>query len=149
MHDIFHFFRIFTILNFNRMKELRNHFESKGETLYLVSDSKAIKFLNGSIENDFISCLHQINEKGIFDSLIECCKPNKLGFDITSDSEYEEEEFLHGKTKYKAIVAVEEDQEEDFANYMFNQGVSIILLGHVTKGELRVDDESYGFISEY
>ena len=93
--------------------------------------------------------MHQINEKGIFDSLIECCKPNKLGFDITSDSEYEEEEFLHGKTKYKAIVAVEEDQEEDFANYMFNQGVSIILLGHVTKGELRVDDESYGFISEY
>ena len=149
MHDIFHFFRIFTILNFNRMKELRNHFESKGDTLYLVSDSKAIKFLNGSIENDFISSLHQINEKGIFDSLIECCKPNKLGFDITSDSEYEEEEFLHGKTKYKAIVAVEEDQEEDFANYMFNQGVSIILLGHVTKGELRVDDESYGFISEY
>ena len=131
------------------MKELRNHFESKGDTLYLVSDSKAIKFLNGSIENDFISSLHQINEKGIFDSLIECCKPNKLGFDITSDSEYEEEEFLHGKTKYKAIVAVEEDQEEDFANYMFNQGVSIILLGHVTKGELRVDDESYGFISEY
>lgn len=131
------------------MKELRNHFESKGDTLYLVSDSKAIKFLNGSIENDFISCLHQISEKGIFDSLIECCKPNKLGFDITSDSEYEEEEFLHGKTKYKAIVAVEEDQEEDFANYMFNQGVSIILLGHVTKGELRVDDESYGFISEY
>lgn len=130
------------------MKELRNYFESKGDTLYLVSDKEAIKFLNGSIENDFISCLHQISGKGIYDSLIECCKPNQLGFDITTDSEYEEEEFLHGKTKYKAIVAVEEDQEEDFVNYMFNQGVSLTLLGHVTKGELRVDDESYGFISK-
>jgi len=30
---------------------------------------------------------------------------------------------------------------------MFNQGISLTLLGHVTKGELRVDDESYGHIS--
>lgn len=149
MHDIFHFFRIFTILNFNRMKELRNHFESKGDTLYLVSDTNAIEFLNGSIENDFISCLRQISSNGIFNTLVECCKPNKLGFDITTDSEYEEEDFLYDETKYKAIVAVKEDQEEDFANYMFNQGIDIILLGHVTKGELRVDDESYGFISKY
>lgn len=129
------------------MKELRNHFESKGDTLYLVSDKEAIRFLNGSIENDFISSLRQISDKGIYDTLIECCKPMQLGFDITTDSEYEEEEFLHGKTKYKAIVGVEETQEEDFVNYMFNQGISLTLLGHVTKGELRVDDESYGHIS--
>ena len=61
----------------------------------------------------------------------------------------EEEEFLNGKTPYKAIVGVDEEQEEDFVNYMFNQGISLTLLGHVTKGELRVDDESYGYISEY
>ncbi len=131
------------------MTELRNHFESKGDTLYLVSDTKAIEFLNGSIENDFISCLRLISGNGIFNTLVECCKPNKLGFDITTDSEYEEEDFLYDETEYKAVVSVKEDQEEDFANYMFNQGVAITLLGHVTKGELRIDDRSYGFISEH
>lgn len=131
------------------MKELRHHFESKGTTIYLVSDKEAIKFLNGSIETDFIDCLHKISSKGIFRTLVECCKPNNLGFDITTDSEMEEEEFLNGKTPYKAIVGVDEEQEEDFVNYMFNQGISLTLLGHVTKGELRVDDESYGYISEY
>jgi len=135
--------------NLRIMKELRAYFESKGETLYMVSDDEAIKFLNGSIEYDFISCLRQIQDRGIFNTLVECCKPNKLGFDITTDSEYEEEEFLHGKTKYKAIVSVDDEQEVDFTDYMFNQGISLILLGHVTKGELRVDGESYGFISEY
>lgn len=129
------------------MKELRNYFESKGDTLYLVSDEKAIEFLNGSIENDFISCLRVISEDGLYETLIECCKPNKLGFDITTDSEYDEDEFLDGQTKYKAVVAVAEDQEEDFVNYMFHQGVSLTLLGHVTKGEFRVDDEPCGHIS--
>lgn len=131
------------------MKELRNYFEMKGDTIYLISNSEAIKFLNGSIENDFISCLHNISSKGIFDSLVECCRENKLGFDITSDSEIDEETFLHGKTKYKAIVAVDEDQEDDFVDYMYNQGVEVTLLGHVTKGELRMDDKSFGYISDY
>lgn len=130
------------------MKELRNYFERKGDTIYLVSDKEAIKFLNGSIENDFISCLKNITSEGIYQNLVECCKPNQLGFDITTDSEYDEEDFLHGKTNYKAIVAVDGSQEDDFVNYMFRQGVSLTLLGHVTKGELRVDDESYGFISK-
>ena len=47
------------------------------------------------------------------------------------------------------IVSVNEDQEEDFVNFMFNHGIDATLLGHVTKGELRMDDRSFGFISDY
>ena len=131
------------------MKELRNYFEKKGTTLYLVKDDKAIHFLNGSIETDFISCLRTISDEGLFKTLVECCKKNMLGFDITGDSDIDDETFLHGKTPYKAIIGVKEDQEDDFVDYMFSNKIEISILGHVTKGELRMDDKSFGFIKDY
>ena len=73
-----------------------------------------------------------------------------LGFDVTSDSEVEYEEFLNGtKCGYAAIVSVNEDQEDDFVDKMFDNEVTIFLLGHITKGELRVDDNKYGVISDH
>lgn len=131
------------------MKETNSSFVQKGDTLYLVTSSEAVDYLNSSIDSGFITSLHRISGKGIFHSLVECCRDNALGFDITGDSDLTDEEFLYGNTKYVAIVSVNDDQEGDFVNFMFNHGIETTLLGHVTKGELRMDDHSYGFISEY
>ena len=131
------------------MKETRSSFVQKGDTLYLITSSEAVDYLNSSIDSGFISSLHRISAKGIFQALVECCRDNALGFDITGDSDLEDREFLYGNTKYVAIVSVNDSQEEDFVNFMFNHGIETTLLGHVTKGELRMDDVSYGFISDY
>jgi phosphoribosylformylglycinamidine synthase len=34
-------------------------------------------------------------------------------------------------------------------DFLFNEDVPITLLGHVTKGELRMDDLSFGYINDY
>jgi phosphoribosylformylglycinamidine synthase len=46
------------------------------------------------------------------------------------------------------VVSVNENQEEDFLEYMMESGVNFTLLGHVTKGKMMVDDEHFGFVSE-
>ncbi len=130
------------------MKEIRKYFEKKGDTIYLVKTEEAVEFLNNSIESDFVSSLHRISDKGLFASLIECCSKNRLGFDITGDAELEDVQFLNGETDYLAIVSVDEDQEDDFVDYMFSHNVELTLLGHVTRGELRMDDTSFGFIND-
>lgn len=131
------------------MKEINSSFIRKGDTLYLITSSEAVDYLNSSIESDFISSLHRISAKGIFDALVDCCRKNRLGFDITGDSDLSDEKFLYGNTRYLAIVSVNNDQEDDFVNFMFNHSMDATLLGHVTKGELRMDDKSFGFISDY
>lgn len=131
------------------MKEVRSSFVQKGDTLYLITSSEALDYLNASIDAGFISSLHRISGKGIFQALVECCRDNALGFDITGDSDLTDDEFLYGNTKYLAVVSVSDVQEGDFVNFMFNHGMDATLLGHVTKGELRMDDHSFGFISDY
>ena len=81
--------------------------------------------------------------------MLECCAPNELGFDITGDAEIEDKEFLFGPSRYMAIVTVNGEQENDFVDFLFNNDVPVTLLGHVTKGEMRLDELSFGGVSDY
>ena len=134
-------------------------FDAKGDTIYLVGkiedendfqiNNKTLDVLLKAIEKDLITSAHHISSNGLFISLLECCAPNELGFDITGDAEYEDKEFLFGRSHYLAIITVNAEQENDLVDFLFNEDVTITLLGHVTKGELRLDDLSFGFIEDY
>jgi len=104
--------------------------------------------VKGLIQNQHINAVHDISDGGLFVCLTEMAMPNGLGFDIVTDSEVREDAFLFGEGQGRVIVTVNEDQEDEFIEFMMNSGVSFTLLGHVTKGKMMVDDEHFGFIEE-
>lgn len=134
-------------------------FKSKGETLYLFgkaidnnnscAEERQTEILAAAAEKGYLSGVHHISSNGLFLSLIESAAPNNLGFDITSDAEIEDKDFLFSKSRYLAIVTVDGKQENDFVDYMFNNNINVTLLGHVTKGELRMDELIFGHITDY
>lgn len=106
------------------------------------------EIVKGLIENQHINAAHDCADGGLFVTLTEMAMPNKLGFDIVTDSEVREDAFLFGESQSRVVVGVSEDQEDEFIEYMMNQKVPYTLLGHVTKGKICVDEEPYGFIEE-
>ena len=74
--------------------------------------------------------------------------PRNLGFDVVTDSEVREDSFLFGEAQGRAIVAVDQDHEDDFLDLMAQSRVPSVLLGHVTQGKLVVDDAPFGTIAE-
>jgi phosphoribosylformylglycinamidine synthase subunit PurL len=104
--------------------------------------------VNGLINNNLINAAHDVSDGGLFVSLVEMSIPRDLGFDIVTDSEVREDAFLFGEGQGRVVVTVNENQEEDFLEYMMESGVNFTLLGHVTKGKMMVDDEHFGFVSE-
>ncbi len=135
-------------------------FDSKGDTIYLVgkmeddneyriNNNETLDAILKSIENELITSAHYISANGLLLSLIECAAPNQLGFDVTGDAEIEDKDFLFGRSKHTALITVNEEQENDLVDYMFNNNIPITLLGHVTRGEMRMDDISFGDITEY
>ncbi|MBR5856762.1 MAG: hypothetical protein IKY70_05780 [Bacteroidales bacterium] len=132
-------------------------FDCKGDTIYLVGDMDPDENFNAghlntlvkAIENELVTSAHYISSNGLFLSLLECCTPNELGFDITGDAEIDDKEFLFGPSRYMAVVTVNDSQENDFVDYLFNNNVPVTLLGHVTKGEMRLDELSFGDVSDY
>ncbi len=105
--------------------------------------------VKGLIDKKLINAAHDCADGGLFTALIEMSFPNKLGFDIVTDSEVREDAFLFGEAQSRVVVGVSEDQEDEFIEFMMNQKVPYTLLGHVTKGKVCVDETPFGFLEDY
>ncbi|HKI87573.1 MAG TPA: AIR synthase-related protein [Draconibacterium sp.] len=105
----------------------------------------ALKKLN---EFDLISSASPIGKGGLFFTLLRSAIPNELGFDITSDAETRIDSFLFGEAMGRILVDVDPEKEDDFVDVLTEMKVPFFTLGHVTKGEIRIDDKSLGFIDK-
>jgi phosphoribosylformylglycinamidine synthase II len=104
--------------------------------------------VKGLINQQLVNAVHDVSDGGLFVTLVEMSMPHELGFDIVTDSEIREDAFLFGEAQGRVVVAVSENHEEEFIEFMMESGVNFTLLGHVTKGKMVIDDGHYGFITE-
>jgi phosphoribosylformylglycinamidine synthase subunit PurL len=163
----------------DKSKLMTLDFKSKGDLIFLVGESKddissseylvAYHGINespapyfdlekefamqetvkGLIDRKLINAAHDCADGGLFTALLEMSMPNKLGFDIVTDSEVREDAFLFGEAQSRVVVGVSEDQEDEFIEFMMNQKVPYTLLGHVTKGKICVDEAPFGFLEDF
>lgn len=100
------------------------------------------------IRNGLIASAHDISEGGLFITLFESARGNKLGFSISSDDSLRKDAFLFGEAQSRVVVSVKPDFQEDFVAFMAQTDVAFSLLGEVTAGDMLIDDESFGHIDE-
>jgi len=91
---------------------------------------------------------HDVSEGGLFITLFESGMPGGFGFDITMDAEVRQDAFLFGEAQGRVVVSVSPTHETEFIDFMLSKDVPFSALGHVTRGEIRMDDVSYGFICD-
>jgi len=101
------------------------------------------------IQNNYINAAHDVSDGGLFTALTEMAMPNDLGFDIVTDSEIRKDAFLFGESQSRVVVTVVEEDETTFLDILAEFGVPGLLLGHVTKGRVTVDEQNFGMITDY
>ena len=104
--------------------------------------------ISSLINKGLVRSVHDVSNGGLFFTLLECAIPLEFGFDVTSDAEIRKEAFLFGEAQGRVVVSVSPEKQDDFVDFMVDAGFPFSILGHVTKGELRIDDESYGEIRD-
>ncbi|MGM0496453.1 MAG: phosphoribosylformylglycinamidine synthase subunit PurL [Bacteroidota bacterium] len=102
--------------------------------------------IKGLIENGLIRSAHDVADGGLFITLLESAMVHDFGFDITTSADIRTDAFLFGEAQSRVVVSVTANNENRFVDYMIDKDVPFSTLGHVTKSELRVDDDSFGFI---
>lgn len=122
--------------------------ESPAPYFNLEKEYQLQEAVKGLIQEELINAAHDCADGGLFITLLEMGMPNGLGFDIVTDAEIREDAFLFGEAQSRVVVTVNEDQEEEFIEYMMASGVNSTLLGHVTRGKMMIDDDHFGFVEE-
>lgn len=107
-----------------------------------------VKMLQLLAENELVNSMHDVSEGGVYIALLESSMPNILGFDITTPAEIRTDAFLFGEAQGRVIVSVAMEKETNFIDFMIMHNFPFSSLGHVTKGEIRIDDQSFGFIED-
>ena len=105
--------------------------------------------LTEAIRRNLISSVHSVTKGGLFTSLLESSIQNQLGFDITTDAEIREDAFLFGESLGRFIVSTSDQSDATFVDMMTQNKIPVTTLGHTTKGEIRVDDISFGYIRDF
>jgi len=105
--------------------------------------------IKGLIKNSFINAAHDVSDGGLFTTLVEMSMVNDLGFDIVTDSEIRKDAFLFGESQSRVVVSVVEDDEDKFLDFVTENKIPCLLLGHVTKGRCTVDEQNFGLIADY
>lgn len=110
-----------------------------------VAVQTSIKKLN---DLKLISSASPVGKGGLFFTLLRAAIPNELGFDITSSAETRIDSFLFGESMGRILVDVKPELEEEFIDALSDMKVPFFTLGHVTRGEIRIDDKSLGYIDK-
>jgi len=101
------------------------------------------------IREGAINSAHDLSEGGLWVGLLEKGFASDLGFDITLPAEYRKDAVLFGESASRILVTVSEENKDKFIDIMMLNGCEFDLLGHVTKGSIRIDDEEWGEVSDY
>jgi phosphoribosylformylglycinamidine synthase len=126
-----------------------NVHESAAPKFDLDYELKLHQIVSALIRRRLVSSAHDVSLGGLFVALVESALAGGLGFDVTSPAEIRGDAFLFGEAQSRVVVSVNAEQETEFLDYMMETGLHFSALGHVTKEELRIDDISFGFISDY
>jgi phosphoribosylformylglycinamidine (FGAM) synthase-like enzyme len=110
-----------------------------------IKVQSAIRKLN---EMKLIESASPVGKGGLFFTLLRAAIPNDLGFDITTAAETRLDSFLFGEAMGRILVGVDPENENEFVDALSEMDVPFFTLGHVTKGEIRIDDESLGYIDK-
>ena len=114
----------------------------------IKAEHKVQDVVSELIKEGLINSAHDVSDGGLMINLLESSMLNNLGFDITADAEVRTDAFLFGEAQSRIVVTVSLSQEDKFIDFLIKSKVPFSTLGHVTKGDIRIDDKFYGNITD-
>ena len=138
--------------NLDSSEYIANYHDIKNtppQQINIDEEAKILRVSQKVIARKLVKSAHSVSKGGLFMALLESAMVRSFGFDITVDDEIRKDAFLFGESPSRIIVSVATARETDFIDFMMEVEVPFLTLGHVTREEIRIDDNSYGFISDY
>jgi phosphoribosylformylglycinamidine synthase len=102
------------------------------------------------IKNKMILSAHDVSEGGLAITLLESAFPGHLGFEvIATDVSTRKDAYWFGESQSRVVVSVSSAQERDFVSFIEGTQVPVALLGTVSSGNVTIDGEDWGNITDW
>ena len=114
----------------------------------LDTEFKVQQVVKEMIRKRLVQSAHDVSDGGLFITLAESAMNRNLGFSIETDFDCRADAYLFGEAQSRIVVSVSEKRLDEFLDVLSKSDVEWANLGTVTNGELLIDEQSFGHISE-
>ena len=102
------------------------------------------------IRQKAVNAAHDISEGGLLITLMESAFTNELGFNVNAnDNSIRKDAYWFGESQSRVVVTVAAGDEESFVSAIKASKIPYTLLGTVTAGNIVVNGEDWGAISDW
>lgn len=103
-----------------------------------------------AISKKLANSVHDVAEGGIFQAVLESGFHKNLGFEIVSDNtNIRKDAFLFGESQSRVIISISESNKVELEALLNAKKQSFAHIGVVSSGNIEVDKEPFGDISEW
>ncbi len=114
----------------------------------LDTEFKVQQLVKEVIRKKLVQSAHDVSDGGLFITLAESAMHRNLGFSIETDFDCRADAFLFGEAQSRIVISVSEEKLDAFLDILSKSDIEWANLGTVTDGELLIDEQSFGHISE-
>ncbi|GIV27815.1 MAG: hypothetical protein KatS3mg027_1629 [Bacteroidia bacterium] len=101
------------------------------------------------IQSQLILSAHDISDGGLFTTLCESAFVNHLGFEVQKVLDIRIDAYYFGEAQGRVVVSAKIDKLKLIETICSKWNVPLYKIGKVTSGEIILDGENYGNVSEY
>ena len=107
------------------------------------------KFVASLIHEKMISSAHDISEGGLAITLLEKGFNRNLGFDVSANSDLRKDAYWFGEAQSRVVISCSKQQAESIKQKAAAANIPVTMLGTVTSGEIKVNNENWGSIGDW
>jgi phosphoribosylformylglycinamidine synthase subunit PurL len=102
------------------------------------------------IRKKLVNSAHDISEGGLFVTLIESCFNHNLGFEAEAHAdEIRSDAYWFGEAQSRVVVSVSKENRNDFNMLLEKMEMTVTYLGKVTGGNIKVNGDDWGTVTEW
>jgi phosphoribosylformylglycinamidine synthase II len=106
-------------------------------------------FIASIIKNKLVQSVHDISEGGLTITLLESGFHNNLGFSVSAKTNMRNDAYWFGEAQGRIVVSCTKENAERLMQHTKSANIDILQLGTVTAGNIEVNGENWGSISDW
>jgi phosphoribosylformylglycinamidine synthase II len=115
----------------------------------LEEELHAQQFISAIIKDKLVESVHDISEGGLTVTLLESAFTNDLGFTVSAKTNTRKDAYWFGEAQGRIVVSASKSNAASLLEKATTSGIDIAELGTVTSGDITVNEENWGNISEW
>jgi phosphoribosylformylglycinamidine synthase II len=106
-------------------------------------------FIVSIIKNKLVQSVHDISEGGLAITLLESGFNDNLGFSVQAKANMRNDAYWFGEAQGRVVVSCTKENAERLQQNAKSENIDILQLGTVTAGNIEVNAETWGSISDW